>query len=80
MKLFDDVRESSMQLITNLNGKCPFCGSAFEIKDARSKRFVEYECVKCHLRLEISTRNNQRMIVAGMFLLVAFAFGLLLAL
>lgn len=78
MRLFDDVSHQAANLLQNLNGKCPHCGATLEHVSG-SKRFFTFECPKCHLRLEVTTRNNNRVVWAVMFIGLAFFVGALVA-
>ena len=72
MRLFDDVAHQAANLLQNLNGKCPHCGATLEYKSG-AKRFFGFECPKCHLTLDITTRNNNRMVWT--FILIGLAFS-----
>jgi len=74
LKLFDDVAHQAANLLQNLNGKCPRCGATLEHKSG-SKRFFTFECSTCHLSLEVTTRNNNRVIWAFMLIYMAFSVG-----
>lgn len=73
MRLFDDVAHQAANLLQSLNGKCPHCGATLEHKSG-NKHFFTFECSTCHLSLEVTTRNNNRVIWA--FMLVSLAFWL----
>lgn len=76
MRLFDDVAHQTADLLQKLDGKCPHCGATLE--NVGSKRsFSDFECPTCHLRLELTTRNNERVLYAVMFIALAFFVGAL---
>jgi len=77
-RLFDDVAHQAANLLQNLNGKCPHCDATLEHKSGK-KHFFEFECPKCHLHLEVTTRNNNRILYAFMFISLAFFVGALLS-
>lgn len=77
MRLLDNVRNILPNIISDLEQKCPFCGNnAWKFDD--SKHFPEAECNVCHLRIQVTTRNNSRMGVAILLTFLAFVCGLLL--
>ncbi|MCJ7425124.1 hypothetical protein MUP01_12790 [Candidatus Bathyarchaeota archaeon] len=76
MRLFDDVAHQAANLLQSLNGKCPHCGATLENVGGR-RSFFEVECPTCHLHLEVTTRNNNRVLYAVMFIGLAFFVGAL---
>lgn len=79
MRLFDDVSHQAANLLQGLNGKCPHCGATLEHVSGK-KRFFRFECLTCHLQLEVTTRNNNRWIWAFMLIGWAFDVGVLVGL
>ena len=76
MKLFDNVRESLLKVWEKLEKKCPRCGCDLDIvPELMTKRFPVIECERCHLTLEVSTRNNSRMYLV-ILVVIPFSFAL----
>jgi uncharacterized paraquat-inducible protein A len=71
MKLYDHI--DTKPLLAKLENLCPICQEPLE--NDESLRFPELECPKCHLRIKVTSRNNDRMAFAGFLLLLLFAFG-----
>lgn len=79
MRLFDDVAHQAANLLQNLNGKCPQCGAPLDNVGGR-RAFFDFECPRCHLHLEVTTRNNNRVVWAFMLIGLAFLGGTLIPL
>jgi len=77
LRLFDDVAPQAANLLQNLNGKCPHCGATLEHVSGK-KHFFDFECPTCHLHLEVTTRNNNRVIWAFMLVGLVFWVGILI--
>ena len=77
MKLYDHI--DIVPLFVKLEDRCPICQEPLEIdKSSRSLRFPELECPKCHLRIKVTTRNNDRISAMGFASLLIFVFSFLL--
>lgn len=70
MRIFDKIDVNS--LVQKLDDRCPKCNEPLE--NDESLRFPYLDCPKCHFRIKVTTRNNDRMQLATMFL---FLLGLL---
>jgi len=78
MRLFDDARDTALNLAMQLKN-CPNCGNPIkEFKTSEGKLFPILECQKCHTRIEVSTRHNQNMLWLLMISMTVFALGLAL--
>lgn len=73
--LFDDVRQATKDIVERLKA-CPRCGYAnIEYEKPEKRRYFQtLECPICHLRLEVKTRNNER--VAWAFLIGIWIFAI----
>jgi hypothetical protein len=72
--LFDDVREATSKICHKLK-ECPQCGKPINpYKVPEKKRYFQtLEYPTCHLRLEVKTRNNERIswaFLCGIYLFV----------
>jgi DNA-directed RNA polymerase subunit RPC12/RpoP len=83
MPLFDDVRQAALDITEKLK-ECPRCGKTLDAYEIPKKKrnFQVLECSTCHLRIEVKTRNNDRIVTWGIGLLwigaIAFVIGTLL--
>ena len=62
MIFFDDARQMLLRTWEKIEKKCPVCDHEIEVKIADlPKRFPRLECPQCHYRLDVTTRNNERL-------------------
>ena len=78
MKIFDDVNDVADKLRVTLDSKCPRCGGT--LKADNSQYFSMLKCSICDLEIEVTTRNNYRVIYMFMIGAFTFAVGLFLGL
>jgi len=71
LSLLDDVLVLSKKVYEKLGETCPNCGYK-GLKQSGKRLLSEFECPQCHLRISVTTRNNER--VAWAFIIVSFAF------
>jgi len=71
LSLLDDVLVLSEKVYEKLGETCPNCGYK-GLKQSGKRLISDFECPRCHLRISVTTRNNER--VAWAFIIVSFAF------
>jgi len=78
--LLDDVRQPTLEIIEKLK-ECPQCGKAMDPYEVpkKKRRSQMLECSTCHLRIEVKTRNNKRLVSALFAVTYAFVIGWLVS-